>query len=268
VSTPLRAIRIPADLWKAALAKAASAGTTVTAVVIAALRRYVSGAVVLSALLTLVAMPPAQGAVTLVPPVLADSSATCARVAHDPQGALVIGDSITASGFSDIKTRLATLGHPSCINARLGRPTAEGVDVLRTYIRTTGIPHTVILALGTNDTLGADTMPANIRAAMFAAGSSTRVFWVNVFNAQSSRPVEALTQSRQIDSALWQADHFYWNLAVVDWFSYIAPRAYYLLQSDGMHPTGLGNQARTTLLLNGILHLWTRTGVQTMPRPS
>lgn len=38
--TPLRNLRIPDDLWQAAKTKAASEHTTVTAVVIAALRRY------------------------------------------------------------------------------------------------------------------------------------------------------------------------------------------------------------------------------------
>jgi lysophospholipase L1-like esterase len=198
---------------------------------------------------------------------LADSNTTCARVAHNAKGVLVIGDSITANGFGDIKKRLAVLGHPSCINARVGRPTAEGVEVLRQYIRTTRIPHTVILALGTNDTLDVAAMPKLVRAAMFAAGASTKVIWVNAFNAQSTRAVEARAQTRQINRTLWQADHSYWNLAVVDWSGYITPRAYYLLQSDGVHPTGLGNQVRTTLMLNGMLHLWTRTGHQVMPRP-
>jgi lysophospholipase L1-like esterase len=206
-------------------------------------------------------------AATATHPVLADSNATCARVAHNKKGVLVIGDSITANGFGDIKNRLAVLGHPSCINARVGRPTAEGVEVLRQYIRTTRIPHTVILALGTNDSLDADTMPAKVRAAMFAAGSSTRVFWVNAFNAQSTRAAEATAQTQQINRTLWRADHNYWNLAVVDWSTYITPRADYLLQSDGVHPTGLGNRARTTLMLSGLLHLWTLTGHQVMPRP-
>jgi hypothetical protein len=38
-TTP-RAIRIPTDLWQAALAKAREDGTTVTAVVLAALREF------------------------------------------------------------------------------------------------------------------------------------------------------------------------------------------------------------------------------------
>jgi len=197
-------------------------------------------------------------------PVLADSTTTCTRVAHNPAGVLVIGDSITANGFGDIKKRLAALGHPSCINARVSRPTVEGVEVLRQYIRTTGIPHTVILALGTNDSSRAATMPAQVRAAMFAAGSSTRVFWVNAFNAQAA---EATLQTGQINYALRRADHYYWNLAVVDWSTYITPRADYLMQPDGVHPTGLGNRVRTTLMLNGVAHLWTLTGRQVMPRP-
>lgn len=36
-----RSLRIPPDLWNAAVAKAAEDGTTVTAVVVAALREYV-----------------------------------------------------------------------------------------------------------------------------------------------------------------------------------------------------------------------------------
>lgn len=39
--TPPKAVRVPDDVWKAALDKARAEGTTVTAVVVAALRRYV-----------------------------------------------------------------------------------------------------------------------------------------------------------------------------------------------------------------------------------
>lgn len=41
MATPLRAVRVPNDLWNAAVTKARDEGTTVTAVVLAALRRYV-----------------------------------------------------------------------------------------------------------------------------------------------------------------------------------------------------------------------------------
>lgn len=40
--TPLRAMRIPNDVWNAAVTKAAAEGTTVTAVVLAALRAYLA----------------------------------------------------------------------------------------------------------------------------------------------------------------------------------------------------------------------------------
>lgn len=39
--TPLRSVRIPDDVWQAAQSKAEREGTTVTAVVLAALQRYV-----------------------------------------------------------------------------------------------------------------------------------------------------------------------------------------------------------------------------------
>ena len=39
--TPVRSVRIPDDVWRAAQAKAAAEGETVTDVVLRALRRYV-----------------------------------------------------------------------------------------------------------------------------------------------------------------------------------------------------------------------------------
>ncbi len=39
--TAPKAVRVPDDVWQAALDKARAEGTTVTAVVVAALRRYV-----------------------------------------------------------------------------------------------------------------------------------------------------------------------------------------------------------------------------------
>lgn len=38
--TPLRAVRVPDDLWEAARAQAHAEGTTVTAVILAALQEY------------------------------------------------------------------------------------------------------------------------------------------------------------------------------------------------------------------------------------
>lgn len=40
MATPLRSLRIPDEVWTAAVAKARKEGTTVTAVVTAALKRY------------------------------------------------------------------------------------------------------------------------------------------------------------------------------------------------------------------------------------
>lgn len=42
--TPLRNVRVPEDVWQAAMARAESEGTSVSAVVVAALRRYAKGA--------------------------------------------------------------------------------------------------------------------------------------------------------------------------------------------------------------------------------
>lgn len=41
MATPLRNVRVPDEVWSAALAATAANGTSVTAVVVAALERYV-----------------------------------------------------------------------------------------------------------------------------------------------------------------------------------------------------------------------------------
>ena len=41
--TPLRSVRVPDDIWHAAQERADAEGQTVTAVIVAALRRYASG---------------------------------------------------------------------------------------------------------------------------------------------------------------------------------------------------------------------------------
>jgi hypothetical protein len=40
--TPVRAVRVPDELWQTAVAKAEAEGTTVTAVLLDALRRFVA----------------------------------------------------------------------------------------------------------------------------------------------------------------------------------------------------------------------------------
>jgi len=53
MNTPLRSMRIPDNPWKPAMERATREGTTLTAVVIAFLRRYAVGAVIAAAVLTL-----------------------------------------------------------------------------------------------------------------------------------------------------------------------------------------------------------------------
>lgn len=42
-STPLRSVRVPDEVWQAAKARAEAEGTTVSAVIVAAVRKYARG---------------------------------------------------------------------------------------------------------------------------------------------------------------------------------------------------------------------------------
>lgn len=59
----------------------------------------------------------------------------CRAALADPNGVLVIGDSITGLGFADITTKFAAAGRPVCINARGGRRTDEGSTSCRVTSR-------------------------------------------------------------------------------------------------------------------------------------
>jgi hypothetical protein len=180
---------------------------------------------------------------------------------HDPDGVLWIGDSITASGYSDITTRLGNLGHPVCVNGQPGRTAAQGVEVMRQYFRAGLVAPTMVLALGTNDAsdpaLVAD-FGCQVNNAMFAAGATRRVYWINVYNGTSAATLEG---SRAINNALVTEDRAHTNLAKSEWYGYIIDRLS-LLQADQVHPTGAGNSARTVNLENdawGWHPLWTQT---------
>lgn len=218
---------------------------------------FVVGSAVLAAIALASFADPAQA---VVYPVTQTPVAACSAAVHNPKGVLWIGDSITASGYSDITARLGRLGHPVCVNGQPGRSTAQGVAVLRQYIRSGLIAPTVIMALGTNDASADVLVPdfgCQVNNAMFAVGRNRRVYWINVYNGLSAGTVQ---QSSNINAQLVTQDRAHTNLAKSEWFLYVSNRLY-LLQSDQVHPTGLGNSVRTVNLENdawGYAPLWTR----------
>ena len=103
MSTTPRAIRIPDSLWRAALAKAKSEGTTVTAVVIAALRQFVASAALFAMLLVGGVSGHRSNEVTLFGGTC-QSDAVCERNAD-------IGPAVDAM----IAEQVATFG-PTCVD--------------------------------------------------------------------------------------------------------------------------------------------------------
>lgn len=74
MNTPARAIRIPTELWKAAREKATREGTTVTAIVIAALRRYVAAGMLGALVLVSIGGTSSQASASAVAPASSTAS--------------------------------------------------------------------------------------------------------------------------------------------------------------------------------------------------
>jgi len=179
----------------------------------------------------------------------------CRAALADPNGVLVIGDSITGLGFADITAQFAAAGRPVCINARGGRRTDEGVAQLSRYVAAGMLrPATsVVMALGSNDVLRPKgEMKTNIVRASRLLGARRNVYWVHVFNYLWWDVVpqwKYVRGTRRVGEEIkWGVRHFP-NITPVQWPTLVKKTYPALLQRDLLHPTPKGNSARTRLIL-------------------
>jgi len=188
-------------------------------------------------------------------PVVQTPFKRCRTALADPNGVLVIGDSITALGFENITAQFAAAGRPVCINARDGRRTDEGVYQLSRFVSggLVGPNTSVVMALGSNDVLRpASEMKTNIVRTMQLLGTQRNVYWVHAFNYLWWDTVPQwryVRGTRRVGEEIkWGAAH-YGNLTTVPWPTLVKATYPALLSQDLLHPTPDGNAARTRLIL-------------------
>ena len=187
-------------------------------------------------------------------------TAECAAALADPNGVLVIGDSLSVIGFDDITTLFPAAGHPVCVNAQSGRNTVTGFQVMASYFLSgvVGPDTTIVMALGTNDIPSATNVMRNMmETSIRYVGKGHQMFWVQPFCEYPFSPT--ITQA-QYDAGTWRigtemqwvATH-YANFHSVPWPDLVLSTNYpSLLNSDLTHPTAAGSVLRTTQILNTI----------------
>lgn len=150
----------------------------------------------------------------------------------DPQADVVIvGDSITTRGYSELATWLAARGKTLAGNYWSGRPTAPAVDWA---LSLSTKPKILVMASGTNDIFDPAVMATQVARLTAWAGTTTRLIWVRV---QAARPATALCDQR---NSMWvNAQISAGGEETCGWpdgFAQDPNRIGYYLLPDGVHP--------------------------------
>jgi lysophospholipase L1-like esterase len=159
----------------------------------------------------------------------------------DQAQALIVGDSITARCWPDLRDWLTANSGPTlAVNYRAGRPTDDGLNWLGA--QQTRPPLTVI-ALGTNDIFNPPVMATEAQKAIQLMLDPTGLVWVDVQAARTSQ--SAAVQLADQRNSGWINAQIYSALPaaqVVPWAEQVAattrtgrPGIGYYLQ-DGVHP--------------------------------
>jgi hypothetical protein len=170
----------------------------------------------------------------------------------DPQADVVIvGDSITTRGYSELATWLAGRGKTLAGSYWSGRPTTPAVDWA---LSLSTKPKILVMASGTNDIFDPAVMLAQVQRlkAWADAAPKTRLIWVRV---QAARPATALCDQRnsmwvnaQIATGMAGGETCGWP----DGFAQDPNRLANYLQ-DGIHPyEGIGTNYWAAVLGNCI----------------
>jgi hypothetical protein len=113
----------------------------------------------------------------------------------------------------------------------------EGAGILRSYGR--GLPRVIVVSLGTNGSPGATGYFRHaIRASMKAAGRGRCVVWANIY-----RPPVGGVSYHRLNGVLAREARRRKNLRIFQWVR-MARRHRGWFGPDGVHPTGVGYQAR------------------------
>lgn len=159
---------------------------------------------------------------------------------------VIVGDSITALGWSELQAALAARGIALAGSYWSGRPTTAAVDWATSLSRK---PRVLVMASGTNDIFDPLVMTGQIARLKAWAGSSTVLVWVDVFAARPGRTEKADRRNAalvndQIRANLPASSVCSWSM----WFAKKPSREGAYLK-DGIHPVkGVGTAFWTAVV--------------------
>lgn len=173
--------------------------------------------------------------------------------AADPNGCLVVGDSIGARTAPELDALARQeFGSGCAYEVWNGRPTEGAVNALAQIAKTHGLPKRVVMISGANDIFNPPAFRAQVERAAAIVGPKRTLTWASVFVRRPLTGTAAadLENSRWLNILLSRVVARHENIRVVNWYGFLAARqrrlSSYLL--DGVHPTPEGRRALAQLI--------------------
>jgi hypothetical protein len=185
----------------------------------------------------------------------------------NPDGIYLVGDSIVARAFAQVRDYLTTTrGYPTGIRCRQGAPMSDGVQwLIDAHHGGSGLPPTIVLAMGANDVMQPPACYAQLDRLIDDIGPTRHLYVVAPFAARSAYfgydvGNSARITAREYALALSNPG----VVRVVDWHSRVFdnPRSNipgWLI--DGVHPNATGINVWLSLIGNAV----DAGGVGTLP---
>ncbi|MDO5696371.1 MAG: GDSL-type esterase/lipase family protein [Dermatophilus congolensis] len=178
-----------------------------------------------------------------------------AAVAADPNGVLLIGDSVAARIRADLATALREQKRPMSWDHWNGRPTHGAADMLVALDAAGHQPQTLVVVSGENDVFEPYLFATQVERMMRTAGPNRHVYWVVPVVARPARTEPDMANSERLADTLTAAARSHPNLHLVDWRDFMAThdeagRA--MLMPDGVHPSPEGSLEMVRLVMQSL----------------
>ncbi|WP_208311000.1 GDSL-type esterase/lipase family protein, partial [Dermatophilus congolensis] len=184
-----------------------------------------------------------------------DPIPTMKKVADNPRGVLLLGDSVAARLHPALASTLEEHQHPMTFDHWNGRPTHAAADALVAIDAANAQPRTLVIVSGENDIFEPALFPVQIERIMRTAGPERHIYWVTPLVRRAANPTADENASTRLHSMLTEAATRHPNLHLVPWADKIraandATRT--SLVPDGVHPSPEGVKVMASMILDTI----------------
>lgn len=177
------------------------------------------------------------------------------RVAADPGGVLLIGDSVAARIRGDLNQALREQRRPMSWDHWNGRPTHGAADMLVALDAAGHQPATLVVVSGENDIFEPYLFATQVERVMRTAGPARQVHWIVPMVSRRASSEPDLANSARLAEMLVASAARHPNLHLVQWRDHLAradEETRRRLMPDGVHPSPEGSAEMARLIMGSL----------------